>query len=202
MYTPLLYQSSVLDPLRARARRGEGLVNLAVYCISADQLDFTEAIRFNYIHIFAVALLCCVRVASCTCEIEIKRAVLRAREDGVQVLGCLCREGSFDAIRSYSPRSASVRTQSSKQAQLEAVKEVIQGGDTFVNVPTGYGKSFVYQVLPFCASFILERLGKAGKTPTAVLVVSPLQRIPAFTADYDGSDVHKSCSTRSFDYSS
>ena len=66
-----------------------------------------------------------------------------------------------------------------------------------MNVPTGYSKSFVYQVLLFCASFILKRLGKAGKTPPAVLVVSPLQRIPAFTADYDGSDVHKSCSTRS-----
>ena len=76
-----------------------------------------------------------------------------------------------------------------KPAQLEAVKAVIQGRDMFVNVPTGYGKSLVYQVLPFCASFILERLGKAGKTPPAVLVVSPLQRIPAFTADYDGSDV-------------
>ena len=42
-----------------------------------------------------------------------------------------------------------------------------------MNVPTGYRKSLVYQVLPFCASFILERLGKAGKTPAAVLVVSP-----------------------------
>ena len=60
------------------------LANLAV---SADQSDFTEAISFNYIHSFAVALLCCTRVASSTCEIEIERAVLHAI-DGVQVLGC------------------------------------------------------------------------------------------------------------------
>ena len=36
----------------------EDLANLAVDCVSADQSDFTEAICFNYIHSFAVALLC------------------------------------------------------------------------------------------------------------------------------------------------
>ena len=66
-----------------------------------------------------MALLYCARVASSTCEIEIERAVLHAREDGVQVLGWLCREGSFDAIRKYSPRSLG-------HDQLEGVKAVIQ----------------------------------------------------------------------------
>ena len=82
-----------------------------------------------------------------------------------------------------------------KPAQLEAVKAVIQGRDTFVNVPTGYGKSLVHQVLPFCASFILERLGKAGKTPPAVLVVSSEYLHLLQTTMVVMS--HKSCSTRS-----
>ena len=69
------------------------LANLAVDCVSADQSDFIEATRFNYIHSFALALLCCARVVSCTCErvasytceIEIERAVLHAIEDGIRV---------------------------------------------------------------------------------------------------------------------
>ncbi len=61
-----------------------------------------------------------------------------------------------------------------KPVQVEAVQAIINGQDVFVNVPTGYGKSLVYQVLPFCASFILERLGKAAEVVPVVLVVSPL----------------------------
>ena len=55
----------------------------------------------------------------------------------------------------------------------------------------------------FCASFILERLGKAGKTPPAVLVVSPLlaQMQDQAHKFEDGARrqnviLHKSCSTR------
>lgn len=64
-----------------------------------------------------------------------------------------------------------------KPAQLEAAKAVIQGRDTFVSVPTGYGKSVIHQVLFFCANFILERLGKDGKMPPVVFVISPLHAL-------------------------
>ena len=40
----------------ARVAEGEGLANLALDCVSADQSDCTGAICPNYIHSFAVAL--------------------------------------------------------------------------------------------------------------------------------------------------
>ena len=35
-----------------------------------------------------------------------------------------------------------------KEKQVEAVKAFIGGSDVFVSLPTGYGKSVIYAVLP------------------------------------------------------
>ena len=35
-----------------------------------------------------------------------------------------------------------------KEKQYEAVKEYLKGNDTFVSLPTGYGKSLIYGILP------------------------------------------------------
>ena len=35
-----------------------------------------------------------------------------------------------------------------KEKQLEAVMAFMSGSDTFVSLPTGYGKSIVYAILP------------------------------------------------------
>lgn len=35
-----------------------------------------------------------------------------------------------------------------KEKQLEAITSYIQGNDTFVSLPTGYGKSIIFGVLP------------------------------------------------------
>ena len=35
-----------------------------------------------------------------------------------------------------------------KEKQLEAVKTFVEGKDTFVALPTGYGKSIIYAILP------------------------------------------------------
>jgi hypothetical protein len=44
----------------------------------------------------------------------------------------------------------------------------------FLTVPTGYGKLLIYQMLPVCASMLLDMLGKSAPMPPLVLVVSPL----------------------------
>lgn len=58
--------------------------------------------------------------------------------------------------------------------QAKAVQPVLRGRDTFVNVPTGYGKSLVYQILPICACFLLATLWKESSVVPVVLVVIPL----------------------------
>ena len=39
---------------------------------------------------------------------------------------------------------------------------VLSGKYTFLDVPTGYGKSLVFMVLPSCVRIILEALGDAN----------------------------------------
>lgn len=36
-----------------------------------------------------------------------------------------------------------------KSEQIMAISSFVQGNDTFVALPTGYGKSLIYAVLPF-----------------------------------------------------
>ena len=53
--------------------------------------------------------------------------------------------------------------------QREAIVQFVQKKtDVFVNLPTGYGKSLIYQALPFVCDSILEAAGHI------VVVVSPL----------------------------
>jgi len=39
--------------------------------------------------------------------------------------------------------------ESLKEKQVEAITEFAQGHDTFVSLPTGYGKSVIYGILPY-----------------------------------------------------
>ena len=55
--------------------------------------------------------------------------------------------------------------------QREAIVQFVQKKtDVFVNLPTGYGKSLIYQALPFVYDSILEAAGHI------VVVVSPLAK--------------------------
>ena len=62
-----------------------------------------------------------------------------------------------------------------KPEQLSAIDAILRGRDTFVSVPTGFGKSLVYQVLPFCADWLTGRVtGISISSKPVVMVVSPL----------------------------
>ena len=64
-----------------------------------------------------------------------------------------------------------------KAQQKEAVKHVWEGKDVFVLLPTGFGKSIIYEVLPFLFDYKLGRMH--GQTKSLVIVVSPLVSLMA-----------------------
>ena len=57
-----------------------------------------------------------------------------------------------------------------KEEQVLAVKAVYLSKDVFVCLPTGYGKSVCYQVLPF----LMDHKHNRPEGTSAILVVSPL----------------------------
>ena len=62
-----------------------------------------------------------------------------------------------------------------KPEQLSAIDAILRGRDTFVSVPTGFGKSLVYQVLPFCADWLTGRYrDKIEQTRSDGCVASPV----------------------------
>ena len=42
--------------------------------------------------------------------------------------------------------------------QIEAISSFVQGNDTFVSLPTGYGKSVIYVVLPYVFDRLIIKL--------------------------------------------
>ena len=58
-----------------------------------------------------------------------------------------------------------------KPEQREALRSALCGRDMFVTLPTGFGKSAIYQALPYC----VEVLGDdSTRIKPVVLVMSPL----------------------------
>ena len=45
-----------------------------------------------------------------------------------------------------------------KEKQEEAILSFVRGRDTFVSLPTGYGKSIVYGILPMLYDLLLGKL--------------------------------------------
>lgn len=59
-----------------------------------------------------------------------------------------------------------------KYEQKQALFYLVCGNDVFVNCPTGFGKSLIYQLAPFVVEEISRKEGKSRSA--IVLVISPL----------------------------
>ena len=69
-----------------------------------------------------------------------------------------------------------------KQEQLEAIKAIcVDKKDVLAVLPTGFGKSLIYQILPAVFDFLHDRKGglhtSKQKTGSVVVVVSPLNAL-------------------------
>ena len=61
-----------------------------------------------------------------------------------------------------------------KEAQYEALKSVVfEGKDTICILPTGYGKSLIYQLLPHVFDYFLS----SEEDSSSIIVVSPLNAL-------------------------
>ena len=61
-----------------------------------------------------------------------------------------------------------------KPQQLEAIRHIYEGRDVFLWLPTGFGKSVCYEVLPFVMDHKRGKLGTGSGSYSIVLVISPL----------------------------
>ena len=61
-----------------------------------------------------------------------------------------------------------------KPQQLEAVRYIYEEKDVFLWLPTGFGKSVCYEVLPFVLDHKRGNVGSGEGSYSVVLVISPL----------------------------
>ena len=61
-----------------------------------------------------------------------------------------------------------------KPEQIEAVRHIYNGKDVFLCLPTGFGKSICYEIVPFIMDYKLGRRESGRRSFSTVLVVSPL----------------------------
>ena len=78
----------------------------------------------------------------------------------------------FEAALSYALKCVGKEGLKLKAEQKEVVREVYEGNDVFVWLPTGFGKSLCFECLPFVFDMKLGRV--TGTNRSVVLVVSPL----------------------------
>ena len=62
-----------------------------------------------------------------------------------------------------------------RERQLQALYSFVSGEDVFVNLPTGYGKSLIFQMAPLIHVWMHENvtIGSWKKEPI-ILIISPL----------------------------
>ena len=83
-----------------------------------------------------------------------------------------CEKSCFEDAVAYGLATLSLSHLTLKEEQLLSVKAVYEGKDVFVSLPTGFGKSLCYQILPFVFD---HKLGLVcSEKNSAVVVVSPL----------------------------
>ena len=66
--------------------------------------------------------------------------------------------GEMDLPSALNHASQRMGIQGLKPKQLEAIKAFVSGKYTFVSLPTGYGKSIIFAMLPLLFDFLLGKV--------------------------------------------
>lgn len=84
----------------------------------------------------------------------------------------------IDAAVTFSLRQSGCEKFQLKPEQREALSSVLERNDTIVVLPTGYGKSLIYLLLPFVTAYHRRSRG-ASSDPlhSMVLVIEPLSSL-------------------------
>ena len=84
----------------------------------------------------------------------------------------------IDAAIVYSLLEAECESLQLKPEQRRALRSILNGKDTIVVLPTGYGKSLVYLLLPFATQYLRRSRGvSADPQRSMVVVVEPLSSL-------------------------
>ena len=83
-------------------------------------------------------------------------------------------ESAFASGVSYALSRLKMDKMVLKPKQVEAVRPVYERKDAFVWLPTGYGKSICFQMLPYLFDFKLGRISAAPDKHSVILIISPL----------------------------
>ena len=66
------------------------------------------------------------------------------------------------------------RVSSLHESQIQALYSFINGEDVFVNLPTGYGKSLIFQMAPLVHAWMHENVSTCWKKDPIILIISPV----------------------------
>ena len=82
-------------------------------------------------------------------------------------------ESEFQRALGYAVQRVQTATFVPKPEQTAAIRAIYCGKDVFVWLPTGFGKSFCYEAIPFVLDWKLDRT-ESRTVNSLVLIVSPL----------------------------
>ena len=63
----------------------------------------------------------------------------------------------MDLLSAIAKTSQCMGIERLKPKQMEAIESFVSGKDTFVALPTGYGKSIIFAMLPLLFDFLLGK---------------------------------------------
>ena len=82
--------------------------------------------------------------------------------------------GDFEGALEYGPECIGRSTLTLKPQQVETVRHIYDGKDVFLWLPTGFGKSVCYELLPFVLDYMQGKCLSKKESNSTVIVISPL----------------------------